>query len=584
MQSQESRTAAGRAEMALVGALAGVAFWALVSKLPDILTHPQAYLAVASFVAGFLAVLLGMSGPHKVWRAATPALCLSLVAAALLTWSSMRFETLQAFTDAVHPIVAWIIFLGVGTPFSAALLRDHHSLRDYGHLFDVSWSILVRYSAGWLFVGICWAVLLLSNALLNIAGLTLIGDLLEYRVAPYLVSGLALGFGLSVVHEMRDYLSPFLVLRLLRLLVPVLLIVVVIFIAATFLQDSGALFGTLSRTATLLAVALAMIALVSIALDRGDSEAVGAGWMRMATAALAVLIPVLAGLAIYALWLRIAQYGWTPGRLVAATTAVIVAVYGCFYALSVAMRGAWMERIRQANIRVAVLMMFVVALWQTPLFNAEWLSTRSQVARVVSGAVSPQNAALWEMDREWGAPGRAGLAQLSHLKDAAHADLQAQILRVQAAENNFSVGQHADQELRMQLAKTFVAHLQVPSTSAPVTAAMLSGWSKFRLQHLSTLCEAADAPGCVAVLGAFTPSQPGPVGMMFIPAEFGGYDVYALYHDDDGKTLRRQKLAQKEQGELGREEMQRILSGAYEIGPSSRKSLWVNGKEVFPGN
>ena len=168
------------------------------------------------------------------------------------------------------------------------MLRDRHSLSDYVHLFDVSWSILVRYSAAWLFVGLFWAVLFLSHALLEIVGLSFIEDLIDIDGVPYVVTGFALGLGLSVVHEMRDYLSPFLVLRLLRLLVPVVLLVVAIFVVAALLQSPGELFGSLSRAATLLSVALAMICLVSISLDRGDADAVQTPWMRGATAALAL--------------------------------------------------------------------------------------------------------------------------------------------------------------------------------------------------------------------------------------------------------------------------------------------------------
>ncbi len=583
MQSQETRTAAGRAEMALVGAFAGLALWALIYKLPDVVAQPQAYVAITSIVAGFFGVLLGMSGPYKIRRAAFPALCLSLVAGVFLTWSSVRFVSLDAFSDAIHPIVAWVIFLVVGTPFAAALLRDHHGLRDYAHLFDVSWSILVRFSAGWLFSGVFWAVLLLSDALLKIAGLTFIDDLLDHDPMPYLVTGVSLGVGLSVVHEMRAYLSPFLVLRLLRLLVPVLLVVVVIFVVAVFLQDPRAMFGSLSRAATLLAVALAMVSLVSIALDRSDADAVAPGWMRMATAALAVLTPVLAGLAVYALVLRVAQYGWTPSRLMAAVSAAIATVYGLFYLGSVFLRGPWMARIRQVNIRIAVLILLVSAAWQTPLLNAEWLSTRSQVARILNGTVSAENAALWEMTHDWGTPGRAGISQLSDLNDAEHVDLHTMIRRAQSAEFRFLYLRDRQEETRAELTETLVSHLHVPPGGEPLTAKMMEWWPKKQLRDLRHRCQTASAPGCVVVLGEFTPSESGLEGAMFIPTETGTYDVYSLY-TKYGKVLDNQKVSASARPELGRNEVQGILDGDYEIAPSSRKSLWVNGKEVFPGH
>ena len=106
MHTQGGRTVTGRAEMAAVGSVAGLAIWALVEHLPDVIDHPHVYLAVTSFVAGFFAVLMGLSGPYRVVRAALPALWLSALAALLVTWAGWRFDALEAFAEAGHPIMA----------------------------------------------------------------------------------------------------------------------------------------------------------------------------------------------------------------------------------------------------------------------------------------------------------------------------------------------------------------------------------------------------------------------------------------------------------------------------------------------
>lgn len=575
------RAAAGRAEMALVGAVSGAAIWALFDHAPDVVTHPLAYLFLVSFVSGFLAVLLGVSGPHRVARAAAPAFWLALVAAALLTWSGQRFETLDALVEARHPIVAWIVFLLVGTPFAASRLRDHHSLWDYVHLFDVGWSLLVRYSAGWLFAGLFWLVVMLSDALLQIVGLTTIDDFLEVDGVRYVITGAALGLGLSVVHEMRDYLSPFLVLRLLRLLVPVMLVVVVVFVAAALMQEPGALFGTLSEATTLLIVALLMIALVSIALDRGDGDAVQIGWMRLATAALALLLPVLAGLASYAVWLRVSDYGWTPERLAAACATGVVAAYAVSYALCVIAGRGWMARIRKTNIAMAVLVLCVAAAWMSPMLNAERLSTRSQVTRILSGTVAQDEAALWQMAQDWGHAGQEGLVRLEQdLTDDAAAWQQA-IETAREGGRGWRAAVLSSQEDITHLAARFLESVTVISEARQVSADMFVQWPRFSMETWAALCDGSAAPGCVIMLGELQDAYEGAEGFFFLPSQGETYRVLAVF-ERRGLLIVGDDVEAVGDKEVTRAHVERIVNGLFEIAPSSQKSLWIGDVEVAP--
>lgn len=581
MYTQGGRTVTGRAEMAIVGSVAGLAIWALVEHLPDVIEHPHVYLAVTSFVAGFFAVLMGLSGPYRVVRAALPALWLSALAAVFLTWAGWRFDSLDAFADAGHPIMAWAVFITIGTPFAAALLRDHHSLRDYGHLFDVSWSILVRYSAGWLFVGLFWAMLFMSNALLEIVGLTIIEDVLDIDGVPYVVNGFALGLGLSVVHEMREYLSPFLVLRLLRLLVPVVLAVVLIFVVAALAQDPGNLFGSLSRTAVLLFVGLAMICLVSISLDRGDADAVRSQWMRFCTAALALLLPVIAGLSIYALSLRVAQYGWTPARLAAASTAAIVALYAMTYAVAVVLRGPWMARIRQANILAAVVVLLAAAAWQSPLLNAERISAQSQVARIESGSVPVADMALYELAHDWGKPGQAGIVQLQEGVAQADAALQVGLNKALASESRWRFERAQVDQRTETLAADIHAHLTVLPQTAVIDMEMLQNWPSYRLREWSKTCTNRADPGCVLVMGQFASEQGAQQGVLFIPTENRSFDAFSVFVDDRDLVIA-EYLTPFGGKDVTVIEVLSILEGRYEVAPSSRRSLWIGDIEVFP--
>ncbi|MCP4822440.1 MAG: DUF4153 domain-containing protein, partial [Shimia sp.] len=499
MYSEDGRTMAGRAEMAIIGAAAGLTLWALGEKAPEIITNPHAYLAVVAFGAGFFAVLLGLSGPHRVARAAAPALLLALVGSVLITLSGLRFDTIDTFADAGHLIAAWLAFLFIATPFAAVKLVQKESVTDYGCLFDTSWSLVVRYSAGWLFAGVLFAVAYLSHALLDIVGITVIEDLLRNDPFRWGFLGFALGLGLSVVHELRQYLSPYLLLRMLRMLVPVVLVVVAIFAVAALLQGPNALFGTLSRAATLLTVAIAMISLISIALDRGDADAVDALWMRMATAALALLLPLIAALAAYSIWLRVAQYGLTPPRIIAAAVALVVVFYAVAYPLCVLRGAGWMARVRAFNVWIALAVLGLSALWMTPLLNAERMSTESQIARAQDGLTRPDQVPLREMFHDWGRAGRTGLAALANSDEEALATAAALQLEGQSMD--------AGSRRAAQIADVLSVLIVVPETEQ-VTSEDLDNLSDWELGALDVCGEELENR-CVWMSGRFDTNDEG---------------------------------------------------------------------------
>ena len=576
MRAKDRQSLVGRAELTLIGALAGLAMWVLIEKAPDVLTNPHLFLTVASAVAGYFAVLLALAGPANIRRAGIAAGVLSLPAAGLAGWASMRFDTLEAFFDAGHPVIAWIVLLFVGTPFLAAWLERPRGVWDYARLFDCAWGIVVRYGAAWLFVGVFWAVVFLSDALLQLVGVSIIEDLLDHELVPHLIVGAVLGLALAVVYEMRDYLSPFLLLRLLRLLVPVMLLVVIVFVGALLLRGPGTLLGGLSPTATLLAVALGMVSLVSIAIDKKDDRAVRAGWMRKATALLALLLPVIGGMAAYALWLRVAEHGWTPGRLSAVVIAAFVLAYALSYAAAVALRGVWMARIRQANMLIAGGILGACAVWLTPLLNAEAIAARSQMARIMDGRVEIGQAAVWEMTHEWGRPGRAALERgLANAGDKADALQKAMV----AAETERAAS-ISDGGLR---GEAILALLQVLPDGAAPGADVLGTLPAYLVEDWQRLCSTARAPGCVLVMADFNPSRAGDEGIVFLPGRNETYDAMHVWIEA-GRMMVGSYIGGYGSGILSRSEVAAIAAGEYRLAPSSRRSLWIGEKELFPEN
>lgn len=401
-----------RAALGLVGAAAGTAYWVISDKLPDVIESPHAYLLIAALAGGYLGAFMLLVGPLRLRHAAWAAALTAVPAALLLTWASLRYEALEPFLARPGSLAAYAIVLALPLPYLIAARRSRRSWRDYPTLFDESWSLVVRLGAAALFSVLVWLAVLLADQLLQLVGIDLIARLIERPYVPPVFTGLIAGIALAVVDEMEEFVSPSLLLRLLRVLVPPALLVVGAFTLAIPFQGLDALFGTLSPSATLLTIAVVLATLVTSAVDVEDETAVRSAGMRWATRALALLIPVIALLALEALRIRVAAEGLSPGRLGAMMAGAMLFLYGLLYAAAVLSGARWMGRIRAVNAWMALAVIALAVLWLTPVLNAERLSARDQVARFAEGRTEAGALDLWTLRHDWGHAGRAAVARI----------------------------------------------------------------------------------------------------------------------------------------------------------------------------
>ncbi|HHS94634.1 MAG TPA: DUF4153 domain-containing protein [Rhodobacterales bacterium] len=235
----------------------------------------------------------------------------------------------------------------------------------------------------------------------------------------------------------------------------------------------------------------------------------------------------MGALALWAVWLRVGQYGLTPARVAALTGAAITLAYGLAFALAVLRGLGWMARIRRANIALALALVALAALWLTPVLDAERLSVRSQIARFEAGKTPADALDLWALAHDWG---RAGTRALKALRAPGHpraAALAPALARLDAAPSRYAY--HAEDhdaaaakavadattydDLRVLLpvvpkGASLPAHLEGTETAA----------GSIRLQNVANGCARrtpAGAPACVAIVGNFS-LKPGQEEVLFL--------------------------------------------------------------------
>ena len=580
-----AQTAQGRGMFAAIGGGAGLATWLLVEQLGAVIANERAYLFIVACAGVFFASLLAMIGPLRLRAALLRAAGLAVLVAGLLLWASFRFDGLEGYFRSPYPVLAALGLAVIAVQFLIAAGLPA-GWRDYPTLFSQSWSIVVRYGAAWVFVGIVWALVMLSGALLELVGVDLIRRLLDMDAVPYLLTGLALGLALAVVEELSEYVSPFLVLRLLRLLLPAVVIVVAVFLLALPFRGLSQLFGGLSAAFIWLAMAVGAVTLVTTALDQRDGEAVTAPVMLWSARALSLMIPVLAWLGAWAVGLRVAQYGWTPDRLAAALAAVVVLGYGVLYALAVFWRGAWMRRVRDANIAMALVIMGLCALWLTPALNAERLSAQSQVARFVDGKTAAEGLDLWQMRDDLGRAGVAGLAQLRVL--AVEPGQEALAVRLAALDRGDYEAVLPDPEALAASLADLTAVLPVrPVGNEGILDEIVKAAYPGEVAEWIASCALvtpAGKPGCVLVVGDFLLQRAGPEAILFrrYSSDYFGYDAFSLGADGVMARPATSLIGGEPVLEADADAMLELLdAGQFSVVPAEINALSVGGRQIM---
>ena len=571
-----------RLRLAGFGALAGLCGWLLTDVLAEELGGTRLHLFLTVLAGVFFADALAMAGQMRARAALAGAALVALPVAGLAALASLRFETVEEALRSPQQMLALLLLAALPVPFLIAR-GIGAGWRDYPALFLAAWNIVVRYAAAWLFAGVVWAVVYLSDTLLSLVGIEVIDWLItEVDLVPWALTGAALGLGLAVVTELAELVSPYLVLRLLRLLLPPLLAVMVVFVLALPFRGLSDLFGSYSAAGTLMAIVMGGVSLISIVVDQNQAEAARSPLMRNAARAMALLLPVLAGLAIWAVLLRINQHGLTPERVAGATAALIVLGYAVLYALSVLLaRAAWMDRIRQANIAMALAVMALAALWQTPLLNAEALSARSQLARFQDGRTPVVQLPLHEMRWDWGRPGAAALAELGAI--TGHADqaaLEARLAEVNAATERYGTAAAAGAPALAALR----ASLTVLPEGREVPDWVLDGLQQWETDSWMEACARTDdagRPGCVLVIGEFIPAAPGEEALLFLNG--GGDSVIRQgFVSSRGTEYRASAIFVAPAVEPGAKALLAALhAGDFRIGPASVSALHIGGAEVL---
>ncbi|KQV46174.1 hypothetical protein ASE26_15130 [Duganella sp. Root198D2] len=362
---------------------------------------------------GAAAAVLAMVGMHDAWRNA-------LDHAPVLRPSFLVFPFCIGFFFVAHSLVM-------------AGAHDRRWVAHYATCFESAWKLAIQLLFAGLFLLGVWLVMWMGAALFGLLKLDFLERLLlkSWFSVPLVCVAFSSAMHTTDVRPaiVRGIRS--LLLVLMAWILPIAMLLVGGFLASLPFTGLEVLWQTRHATAVLLASCAVLVVLVNAAFQAGDAAGGLARIVRLAARVACFLLTPLAVLGVYALGLRVADYGWTPDRVIAAACLLVALSYAGGYLLAAVRRGGpWLDGLRQVNIAAAFLSLAVSLAMFTPVADPARISVADQVARLARGA-TPADKFDYGFLRYHGA--RYGMQALQALA-ARGAGPQAAAVRIRAAD------------------------------------------------------------------------------------------------------------------------------------------------------
>jgi Domain of unknown function (DUF4153) len=337
--------------------------------------------------------------------------------------------------------VAATLALYILLPYLQIYQRSGKVAFPYQELYRHSWNNFFLAGLGWFYAGVYWALVWMCAGLIKALGIDAIQQLISEPSFIAITTGTMGGVGVALAKEHAHIITTLrsIAATLFRSLTPLLVVIVLSFLAILPFTGLAPLWATKWASSILLALLLLILLFVNAVFQDGEGTRPYGMLLRRGVEAMLVAMPILVGLTIYSMNLRIEQYGFTPERYYAIVFAIVLGGYGIGYAWSAARASSlWLGGIRRFNVALSFVVLGLAFATHSPLMDPLKRSAEDQEDRFLSGKVDVAHFDFGTMRFELGHHGQAVLDRLAQLTDhPAHQQIEAQLAKLKQAKHKW---------------------------------------------------------------------------------------------------------------------------------------------------
>ncbi|MGB0847041.1 MAG: DUF4153 domain-containing protein [Thiolinea sp.] len=336
----------------------------------------------------------------------------SLVLLAFLLWSSKGYLDAGRNSSDVIFLFTAIAAITIVTTFLQAWHSSKPHIR-YDSLFEHAWNDTLIVKMSVLFMLAFLLVLLLGTALFENIGIDWPDDIIWNKNITPVIVGTLLGLGVCICRRYHAVIFRIrlLIFALLQIMAIFTALLVIAFIfSLPFTLDT--LFENRGTSNILLTLCALSILLINTLTDKGSAQL--PRWQNSLFMLHIVLLPLLPLISLYALNLRIEQYGLMPERLIAFLLAALLAVYSLSYLLGLVLRRAkWSLALERYNPPLALLSLGISVLVLSTVINPVEISINQQLSRLKNNEVSVEKFDFHTLKHRMGQPGVKALETIN---------------------------------------------------------------------------------------------------------------------------------------------------------------------------
>ena len=285
----------------------------------------------------------------------------------------------------------------------------------YSLLFTLSWRNFLTVTLALAFVGVVALVLMLWAGLFVAIGIEFFRYLFGEDWFYFPVLGFSFGVGVVIFRELDHLIDSVtrLLQGLIRLLLPIVMLLAVVFLASLAVVGVGTLWGTGNGTALVLWLMAAILFFVNAVYQDGRGETTYTLMMHRAVGVALFSLPFLAALSCYGLVVRVMQYGFTVERTYALLVWLVLTLFSLGYVYAVVReRDEWPRGLGQVNTILGLVLLGLMVVVNSPVLDPRKISVASQLERLASGAITIEELDVSYFRRELARPGREAWEEL----------------------------------------------------------------------------------------------------------------------------------------------------------------------------
>lgn len=285
----------------------------------------------------------------------------------------------------------------------------------YQVLFTNSWRNFLVTALSAIFVLIFWLILVLWGELFRVIEIDFFRDLFREDWFIFPVLGFALGLGMIIFRNLTRVIDTItkLLHALIKLLLPLIITVAVIFLAALPFVGLDVLWATGNGTALLLWL-LAVILFFTNAVyqDGRETNPYAPVVHRLIFSGLCIM-PIISALSLYGLVLRLNQYGWSVERCWAFVVWLILTLLAVGYVIGIVRRRAeWTIDLARVNRYMGLVVLALMILANSPILDFRKISLNSQMNRVDAGQIELEEFDFWYAKQHLARPGYLAMEEM----------------------------------------------------------------------------------------------------------------------------------------------------------------------------